>query len=147
MVQTFSVEQLVGAGLEIVAGQLGIAGIEPISRSAGRLLLEQGVVGSVDEGVVLFHEALAKGRPNLGRTLRKVDRQQGRLPRTRLNARALLVKAGVAKRATRTTAAGPKGRLLAMTDKEVLRALRNPLLSKRSKDIILAQRAKAKKAR
>lgn len=127
---------LVPAGLEILAGQLGVGGIENISTTAGRLLLDEGVVGTLDQGIVLFHEALAKGRPNLGRILRQLDRRAGRLPRTRLNARALLVKSGLAKRAKATTAAGPRGRLIAMSDKEILRALRSPLLSKRSKDII-----------
>jgi len=139
------VTELVFAGLEIVQGQLGVGGLEPISTTAGKLLQERGVVGTVDQGIVLFHERMAKGRPHLGRILRLADRRAGRLPRARLNVRAQLVKAGLAKRATRATKAGPIGRLVAMSDAEVLKALQSPLLSKRTKDTIRAQQATRRK--
>lgn len=127
-VTEIAVSELVAAGIELVAGQLGVAGLEPVSRTAGQLLFESGVVGSVDQGVVLFHERVAKGRPHLGRILRLADRKAGRIPRVRLNARSILVKAGLARRS--------KGKLAAMSNKQVLEALRSPLLSKRSKDIV-----------
>lgn len=75
------VANFVVAGAEILLGQLGIGGLEPISTSAGRLLFEQGVVGSVDDGIVLFHERITVNKPSLRTTLRKLDRRAGRLPK------------------------------------------------------------------
>jgi len=74
----FAVSSLVVAGAEIVSGQLGLGGLEPISTEAGRLLLEAGVVGSLDDGILLFHERIGRTKPSLRAVLRKVDERAGR---------------------------------------------------------------------
>jgi len=79
--QALSFSDLVLAGVELVAGQLGIAGVESISTQAGRLLFEQGVVASTDDGIVLYHESISKGKPSLARLFRSLDRRAGRLPK------------------------------------------------------------------
>lgn len=86
-----AVQQLAAAGLEILEGQLGQRGLEPISIEAGRLLFEAGVVGTVNEGVVLFHERIGRNKPNLRRILRLQDRRAGRIGPAR--ARTLAQKA------------------------------------------------------
>ena len=74
-------DDYVGAGIEIINAQLGTGGLEPISRTAGRLLFEQGVVGSVDDGIVVFHERITRDKPSLRRFFRRVDTKAGRLAR------------------------------------------------------------------
>jgi len=74
---------LVVAGGEIIAGQLGTDGLDPISTDAGRLLFEAGVVASVDDGIVLFHERITRNKPSLRRVLRAVDRKAGRLKKVK----------------------------------------------------------------
>lgn len=74
---------LVLAGAEIISGQLGIGGLEPISTEAGRLLLDVGVVASLDDGILLFHERIGRNKPGLRSTLRKVDERAGRRKKPR----------------------------------------------------------------
>jgi len=70
---------LLQTGADLFAGQLGLLGQEPISRQAGQMLLDHGVVPSLDEGIALFHVHITRGKPGLRRTLRKVDAKAGRL--------------------------------------------------------------------
>lgn len=72
-------DDIVNAGIEIVKAQLGTGGLEPISRTAGRLLVEQGVVGSVDQGIVVFHERISRDKPGLRRLFRRLDTKAGRI--------------------------------------------------------------------
>ncbi len=71
-------DDLVGAGIELIQAQFGAAGLEPISRTAGRLLLEQGAVRSVDDGIVVFHERITRDKPSLRRLFRRIDTKAGR---------------------------------------------------------------------
>lgn len=93
---------LANAASEIVRGQLGIGGLIPISTEAGQLLFSAGVVASVDDGVVLFHERIGRDKPGLRRFLRIADIQAGRIKKTRRTAgqRAmdLALKAGEVRR-------------------------------------------------
>jgi len=79
------------AGAEIIGGQIGsqkrvttgrFAGSRDvsISREAGELLFDLGVVGSVDQGIVVFHERVGRDKPALRRALARLDRRAGRLP-------------------------------------------------------------------
>ena len=70
-------DDLVGAGIELIQAQFGAAGLEPISRTAGRLLLEQGAVRSVDDGIVVFHERITRDKPSLRRLFRRIDTKAG----------------------------------------------------------------------
>ena len=93
------VEDLVNAGREIVAGQLGIGGLSNISTDAGRLLVEVGAAGTLDDGIVLFHERVGRDKPGLRRTLARLDRRAGRLPKVKRSpaqrAHTQAVKAGL----------------------------------------------------
>ena len=55
--------------------------LEGISFAAAELLLEGGVVRSIDEGVVLFHERITVDKPGLRAVLRASDVRSGRLQR------------------------------------------------------------------
>lgn len=82
---------LVAAGVEIAASQLGIVRLETLSSTAGKLLMSKGVVPSVDEGIVLFHAALGEKRPSLRRVLKQFDQRAGRVPRVQASGFALVV--------------------------------------------------------
>jgi len=75
------------AGAEILAGQIGgqreIRGDKAISRQAGELLVELGVANSVDEGILIFHERIGRANPSLRRTLARLDRAMGRVPKVK----------------------------------------------------------------
>lgn len=110
----------VAAALELVRGQFFSSDdLEPISRSAARLLVEQGIVATEGQGQVLFHETIARNKPALRKILRNVDRRAGRIPRRKTTAaqRAvfLALKAGEVKRL--------QGRITGFT-KIALRAIR-----------------------
>lgn len=122
-------QALVQAAIEIAQSQLGVAGLEPISRTTGQLLVDQGVVGSVDEGIVLFHDAIGKQRPGLRKVLRKVDERAGRIKPRRLNAQAELVK----KRLVPRSKNGKIAKLTPRTRRILSRKLE---LSKRTRDIL-----------
>ncbi len=82
---------LVVAGAEIIAGQIiSRPGTKrfperdvSISRVAGELLFDAGVVTSVDQGILVFHERIGRDKPALRRTLARIDRRMGRLPKTK----------------------------------------------------------------
>jgi len=82
---------LVVAGAEILAGQLSSSKPSKrfplrdvsISRVAGELLFDAGVVTSVDQGILVFHERIGRDKPALRRTLARIDRGMGRLPKTK----------------------------------------------------------------
>lgn len=113
--------ELARAAIEIARGQAGLpaGGLDSISQGAGRLLFDAGVVGSVDEGIVLFHREITKDKPSLRKILRKTDIKAGRIrpprrsPRQRIIADAM--KAGQVRRVN--------GRIVAF-DPIVRRALR-----------------------
>ncbi|KKL82630.1 hypothetical protein LCGC14_1982830 [marine sediment metagenome] len=72
----------VAAAVELIRGQFFTSvDLEPISRSAARLLVETGVVGTEAQGQVLFHETITRDKPALRRILRDVDRRAGRVPK------------------------------------------------------------------
>ena len=83
-----ALDDLVQAGIDIVKAQLGKDGLEPISSTAGRLLVDQGVVRSVDDGIVVFHERISRDKPGLRRLFRRLDTAAGRLPRPKPRTRA-----------------------------------------------------------
>jgi len=67
------------------AGGLGpkALGLESISRTAGRQYFDCGVVPSIDQGIVLFHQQVTRDKPGLRRVLRRIDEQAGRVRRVR----------------------------------------------------------------
>ena len=74
--------------IELIKAQLAFGlpqsvRLEPISTAAGRLLFEAGVVATLDEGVVVFHERISRDKPALRRELRASDRRAGRLKKVR----------------------------------------------------------------
>ncbi len=110
------------AGFEIVNAQLGgrasarFPVVTPsISQQAGQLLAELGVVDSVDAGIVIFHERIGRDKPALRRTLARLDRRAGRLPKTTRSpaqrAMAQAVRAGLVVRNKKT------GRITKLNDK------------------------------
>ena len=59
-------------------------GVKPVtferaSRDAGTMLFEAGAVESVDAGIVLFHEKVARDNPSLRKLFRQEDMRRGRL--------------------------------------------------------------------
>jgi len=128
--------ELVPAALELSIGQGPFAAtrIEPISTTAGRLLVEAGAARTLDEGIVQFHESLAKQRPSLGRILRISDRRAGRQRfLRRLNPFQQAVQKGLISR-------DKKGALtkLNAADKKRIRASKG--LSERSKRILIGKK-------
>jgi len=112
--------------------------LEGISFEAGRLLVETGVVETLDDGIVMFHERITRDKPGLRRILRTSDRRAGRLAR---------VKASKAQKATRTALkAGMvvrrKGKIVRFTP-AAKRAIRK---AKRA-DTLKQQKALAKRQR
>ncbi len=98
------------AGAEILAGQIGgqteLRGDKSISRQAGELLVEVGVAANVDEGIIIFHERIGRANPALRRTLARIDRRAGRLPKVKRSpaqrAMAQAVRAGLVVRNKKT---------------------------------------------
>lgn len=81
-----TVATLVQAGTELIRAEAGgllptAIGLESISRTAGEAYRDAGVVGSVDEGIVLFHQQVTADKPGLRRILRKIDERAGRRKR------------------------------------------------------------------
>ena len=81
-------DDLVRATVELVRSQIPQAipperRLEGISVQAGRLLQEAGLVSSVDEGIVVFHDRITRDKPGLRAILRKSDRRAGRLTRVK----------------------------------------------------------------
>lgn len=79
---------LVQATIELVRAQIPQVlpperRLEGISVQAGQLLQESGLVASVDEGIVVFHERISRDKPGLRAILRKSDRREGRLGRVK----------------------------------------------------------------
>jgi len=131
------IQDLALAATELVRSQflpkadIGV-GLESISRRAGTTYFEAGIVDSVDDGILLFHAQITRDKPGLRRTLRRIDRLQGRLPRKprtrlqRLNDRVMRGKGPTAKgqRLRRTKAQNDeRKRLLDEKNKAVLRRL------------------------
>lgn len=94
------------AALEIAKSQLPVSSLDSISTEAGRLLLEAGAVSTLDEGIVVFHQRLARKRPALGRILRRADVREGRIRRRRRSPRQRaysgIVRAGLVTRESKT---------------------------------------------
>jgi len=118
---------LVAAGVEIVFGQ--ISSSKPtarfperdvsISRVAGELLVDIGAANSVDQGILIFHERIGRDKPALRRTLARIDRRMGRLPKTTRTAGQRAYSAAVAgglvvrdRKTGRIKALTPEGRRL-----------------------------------
>jgi len=98
---------LVGAAIELFRGQTPALvptalRLEGISHDAGRLLFDAGVVTSVDEGIVVFHERITRDKPSLRKLLLASDRRVGRLARVKTSraqrAARLALKAGLVTR-------------------------------------------------
>lgn len=114
---TRAFDELVNAASELFRGQTG--GLESISHQAGRLLFETGVVRSVDDGILVFHERLGRDKPSLRRVLAATDRAAGRLPKSsRTSAQKAYteaVKAGLVvrdKKTGRIVRLNPRGKAL-----------------------------------
>lgn len=144
---------LVVAGVEIISGQIFTS--KPtkrfptrdvsISRVAGELLLDAGVVNSVDQGILVFHERIGRDKPALRRTLARIDRAMGRLPKVKRTApqRAFTqaLKGGLVVRDRAT------GRIKGLNKqgKALLKKVRTDDRKKRLKKIQLTQRTAIKK--
>jgi len=117
---------LVVAGAEIIAGQISRTSERQtfrgrdtrdvsISREAGELLFDLGVVGSIDAGILVFHERIGRDKPALRRTLARIDRAAGRLPKVKRTkaqkAYTEAIKGGLVVRSKET------GRILRLTPK------------------------------
>jgi len=88
--------------------------VERASHEAADLLVRAGVVDSLDEGIVIFHERISRGRPGLRRILRRLDMREGRLtvarPSPAQQATREVLKAAMVTR-------GPDGRIKSFTRK------------------------------
>jgi len=101
-------KELVLVGQELVRGQtpgltkLTGGRLEGISFTAGQLLVDAGGASDLDEGIVIFHDAISRDKPSLRKILRKSDEKAGRLRRVKATkaqkATRLAVKAGMVKR-------------------------------------------------
>lgn len=101
-------KELVLVGQELVRGQTPaltkVTGgrLDGISFTAGQLLVDAGGAADLDEGIVIFHEAISKDKPSLRRILRRSDEKAGRIQRVKSSlaqrATRLAVKAGLVKR-------------------------------------------------
>ncbi len=69
--------ELLRAQIPATRGALGPK-LEGISTVGGRLAVESGRATTLDDGIVLFHEAITVDKPSLRRILRKVDEKAGR---------------------------------------------------------------------
>jgi len=98
-------KELVLVGQELVRGQTPAVTsrtggrLEGISFTAGQLLVDAGGADDLDQGIVIFHEAISKDKPSLRKLLRQSDERAGRLKRVRSTkaqkAVRLAVKAGM----------------------------------------------------
>jgi len=125
---------LANAAGDIFRGQVFQDGLEPISNEAGRLLFDAGLVRSVDDGIVVFHERIGRNKPALRRVLAAADRASGRLSKTSRSqpqrAYAQAVKAGLVVRDKKT------GRIVRLTPagkREVRRVTRKAVLARQAK--------------
>lgn len=143
------VEELVRAGTELVRAQLtrGLpqaARLEPISTAAAKLLVEGGVVGTFDEGVLLFHDRISRDKPALRKLLRKSDVRAGRIARVRATkaqiVTRLALKAGMVTR-------GKDGKIKAFTPaaRAAIKKAKSKDQLARKKKIIARQLTAAKK--
>jgi len=85
----FQFGELAFAAREIADAQIAVPRgrrLESISRSAGVLLFQAGVVPSVDDGIVLFHERVGRDKPALRKLLRDLDVREGRIRRPKMTA-------------------------------------------------------------
>lgn len=135
---------ILAAGAELFQGQFGLNGLESISTEAGRGLRDAGVVTTVDEGIVLFHEHIGRNKPSLRRVLFRLDRRAGRLPKAKRSptqkAMAQAVKAGLVVRDKKTgkiLRLSPRGR------REVDRVKRKE--DRKRRDRVIRQQATALK--
>lgn len=103
-----SFKELVLVGQELIRGQTpGLTAItggrlEGISFTAGQLLVDAGGASDLDEGIVIFHDAISRDKPSLRKILRKSDEKAGRIERVKATkaqrATRLAVQAGMVKR-------------------------------------------------
>lgn len=79
----------VQAARELLRAQIpqarGVLGgkLETISNVGGRLAVESGRAATLDDGIVLFHEAITVDKPSLRKVFRRIDTKAGRRPRPR----------------------------------------------------------------
>ncbi len=98
----------VQAASELLRGQVpqtrAILGgkLDTISDVGGRLAVESGRAATLDDGIVVFHEAITKDKPALRKIFKRIDEKAGRRPKTkRSNGQkivALAVQSGDVKR-------------------------------------------------
>lgn len=113
--------------------------LEGISFTAGQLLVDAGGAADLDEGIVIFHEAISRDKPSLRRILRKSDENAGRIKRVKSTraqrATRLAVKAGMVKRnkAGQIMGLTPAAQRLVKRTQSRTRAAANKALIKRQK--------------
>lgn len=122
---------IVGAAVDLLRSQTIVRKVAPLrglSKDAGQILLDAGAVDTLDEGILVFHEEIAKTKPSVGKLLRDSDRRTGRLARIQRSRgqRAVTeaIRAGEFKRVNgRLSGLTPKGkRLVAEARKNGMRA-------------------------
>lgn len=137
-----NLEEFVQAGLLIAGGQLGVKGLEGLSVSAGTLLRDGGVVRTVPEGIVLYHERLAERNKPLGRILRRSDRRAGNLPKRRVTPAQALVREAVRSGGVtrdekgRITGVTPRVKRILRASKEARDRVKRQLAAKRKKGFL-----------
>lgn len=117
-----------------------IAPLRGISKDAAQILVDAGVVDTLDEGILIFHEEIAKTKPALGRILARSDRRAGRAARIRATraqrAVRTAVRAGEVKRDKNGRITG-----LTATGKRAVAAVQKE--TARSKTVVIKRREKA----
>lgn len=138
-----------GAALEIFRSNFWplpdrMGKIESISEGAGQLLYQGGLVPSVQDGVVMFHQQLARSKPSLGRILRRGDELSGRIPKRKTSRAQRIVRTAVKGGLVRRDKSGRiKG--LDPAVKSKIRAVQ--LAEKRKREARLKERAYQTKVR